>query len=132
MRCFFLFYEIFTIKFILNGSFFIGKCGSGFSPHDKKDYRDFAVRFLLCAPFCAMIYTMKSNISVTIDVEILKDIEENFPNKKRSQVIEEALAFWSAEKRKNRIKEEGLKLKQFMSEALEMEDENIEDGLVGI
>jgi hypothetical protein len=84
------------------------------------------------ASFYAMICVMKNNISVTIDVEILKDIEENFPNKKRSQVIEEALAFWSAEKRKNRIKEEGLKLKQFMSEALEMEEENVEDGLIGI
>jgi hypothetical protein len=75
---------------------------------------------------------MKSNISVTIDVEILKDVEENFPNKKRSQVIEEALAFWNAEKRKNRIKEEGLKLKHFMSEALELEAENVEDGLSGL
>jgi hypothetical protein len=75
---------------------------------------------------------MKNNISVTIDVEILKDVEENFPNKKRSQVIEEALAFWSAEKRKNRIKEEALKLKHFMSEALELESENVEDGLSGL
>jgi hypothetical protein len=75
---------------------------------------------------------MKSNISVTIDVEILNEIKENFPNKKRSQVIEEALAFWSAEKRKNRIKEEAIILKGFMSEALELESESIEDGLSGI
>jgi len=75
---------------------------------------------------------MKSNISVTIDSEILKEIKENFPDKKRSQVIEEALEFWSSEKRKNKIKEEALKLKEFMNEALEIESESVGDGLDGI
>lgn len=75
---------------------------------------------------------MKNNISVTIDSEILKEIKENFPNQKRSQVIEDALAFWSAEKRKNKVKEEAMMLKSFMSEALSIEAETIEDGLSGI
>ncbi|MDC0980197.1 hypothetical protein OAQ84_00530 [Bdellovibrionales bacterium] len=75
---------------------------------------------------------MKNSISVTIDEKILKDLEENFPGKKRSQVFEEALEFWSAEKKKNRLREDALKLKAFMSEASELESENAGDGLDGV
>jgi len=72
---------------------------------------------------------MKSNISVTIDEEVLKEIKTNFPNQKRSQVIEEALAFWNAQKKKNKLKNDALILKNFISESMDIESENIEDGL---
>ena len=72
---------------------------------------------------------MKSSISITIDSEILDEVKRNFPDKKRSQVIEEALSFWNSEKKKNKLKEEALKLKKFMAEATEIENELLEDGL---
>lgn len=76
-----------------------------------------------------MIRAMKSNISITIDSKILEEVERNFPDKKRSQVIEEALSFWNSEQKKNKLKNDALKLKKFMAESNDIESELLEDGL---
>jgi hypothetical protein len=77
----------------------------------------------------AIYNTMKNNISITIDEEILEEIKTNFPNQKRSQVIEEALSFWNDQKKKNQLKKDAFLLKNFMSESMDIENESIDDGL---
>ena len=72
---------------------------------------------------------MKNNISITIKKELLDEVKNSFPNKNRSQVIEEALEFWTARKRKNILKEDAKKLANFQNESKEIEEETFEDGL---
>ncbi len=76
-----------------------------------------------------MIYIMKSNISITIKKELLDEVKSFFPDQNRSQVIEEALEFWTAQKRKNQLKIDAKKLSNFLCESNEIESEAIEDGL---
>ncbi len=80
----------------------------------------------------AIIHAMKSNISITIQKELLDEIKASFPDKNRSQIIEEALEFWTAQKRKNLLKKDANKLKSFLDESREIENENIGDGLSGL
>jgi metal-responsive CopG/Arc/MetJ family transcriptional regulator len=75
---------------------------------------------------------MKNNISITIEQELLDEVKSSFPNKNRSQVIEEALEFWTAQKKKNQLKEDAKKLSKFLNESKEAEEEALEDGLHGL
>jgi len=79
--------------------------------------------------FHGIKYIMKSNISITIEEDLLKEVKKSFPNKNRSQVIEEALENWNAQKIENRLKEDAKKLATFLSESKEIESEALEDGL---
>lgn len=72
---------------------------------------------------------MKSSISVTIKKELLDELKSSFPNKNRSQVIEEALEFWTAKKKRNQLKKDAKKLSNFSTELKELEDELVGDGL---
>lgn len=85
--------------------------------------------------FCAIICSMKTNISITIDSLLLKKVEKNFPDKKRSQLIEEALIFWIEQRKKNQVKSDALKLKHVIgTESADsvIELETLEDGLLEI
>lgn len=72
---------------------------------------------------------MKSSISITIEKELLDELRAIFPKKNRSQVIEDALKFWTARKKKNLLKRDAEKLKDFLEESEQIEAETIEDGL---
>lgn len=74
---------------------------------------------------------MKTNISITIDSNLLKEVEKSAPDKKRSQLIEEALIFWNEQKHKNKVKADALKLKKFIEKEDEsslIESETLGDG----
>ena len=75
---------------------------------------------------------MKTNVSITIDSVLLEEVEEISPDKKRSQLIEEALIFWRQHKRMNQLKSDALKLKEMFkgdNEELLVESETLGDGI---
>ena len=71
---------------------------------------------------------MKNNISVSIKKELLEEIRISFPDKNRSQVIEEALEHWTQQKRKNDLRRDAEKLISF-AESDFVDNEIIGDGL---
>lgn len=72
---------------------------------------------------------MKTNISITIEEKVLEEAKKSFPNKKRSQIIEDALSFWTKKEQQERIRLEAIKLLNYQNDIKDIEEETIMDGL---
>jgi len=96
---------------------------------DESKSKQIILNHFYYAILCAIIESMKTNISITIDEEVLEEAKRSFPDKKRSQIIEDALSFWTKKEQQKRIRLEAIKLLNFQKDLDDIEEDTVMDGL---